>query len=268
MYQTELETAKQIARQAGEIMRRYFYSGQERQLKSDGTPLTFADTAINRLVIEQLKLSFPADIVIGEEESTGGYGLGRRWFCDPIDGTKAYTWGVPTAMFSLALVVDGQPTVGVCYEPMLDKMYWATTEEPAVCNDQPIQVNNQTLDDGILATISSQQRLRRAAPYMDALLDRRPVISMAAFSGAVAKSIRVAEGRFVGYLEELVGPHDMAAVDIIIRQAGGLVTDFSGSKLDYSRLFQGAVVSNKIIHQELTQLVNSSSRGPVQTGIV
>lgn len=268
MYQTELEAAKQIAHQAGEIMRRYFNYDQERQLKADGTPLTVADTTINRLVIEQLEQSFPGDIVIGEEESTGGYGLGRRWFCDPIDGTKAYTWGVPTAMFSLALVVDGKPTMGVCYEPMLDKMYWATTEEPAVCNGQPIQVNSQTLDDGILATISSQQRLRRAAPYMDALLDRRPVISMAAFSGAVAKSIRVAEGRFVGYLEELVGPHDMAAVDIIIRQAGGLVTDFNGSRLDYGRPFQGAIVSNKIIHQELTQLVNSSSRGPVQTGIV
>ena len=94
-------------------MRQYFDIDQEGEWKDDGTPVTIADTAINRLVIERIVEAFPEDGVIGEEESNTEYGMGRKWFCDPIDGTKAYTWGVATAMFSLGLVVDGVPVAGV-----------------------------------------------------------------------------------------------------------------------------------------------------------
>lgn len=257
LYTAELTTAKAIAREAGQIMRRYFDGDQQREIKADGTPLTIADTTVNRLVIERLAAAFPADGVIGEEESTTEYGLGRKWFCDPIDGTKAFTWGVPTAMFSLGLVVDGQPVLGVAYEPMLDKLYWAEVGHGAFCNGQPLRVNNQTLETGILATISSQYRLRREAPYMDELLDRQPGIDMAAFSGAVAKCVRVAEGRFVGYIEELVNAHDMAAVQVMVTEAGGVVCGLDGQPLDYARPFRGAITSNAVVHEALVSLVNS-----------
>lgn len=268
MYKLELETAKHIAYKAGDIMRHYFDRNQYLQLKADGSPLTIADTTINAMVIDELEQVFAEDIIIGEEQSTGGYGPGRRWLCDPVDGTKAFTWGVPTAMFSLALVIDGSPVVGVCYEPILDKMYWATLNGSALCNDKVLSVNNHTLDDGILATISSQLRLRRQAHYIDALLDRQPRINMAAFSGAVAKSVRVAEGRFVGYIEELVNPHDMAAVDLIVSQSGGKVTNFYGGRLDYSRPFQGAIVSNNLVHDELIGLIDQAAAGHRPTGLV
>lgn len=251
MYDSELKVAKSIAEQAGKIMRQYFYEGQQRQIKQDGTPLTIADTLINQLVIAELSKAFAEDIVIGEEASTGTYGPGRRWLCDPIDGTKAFTWGVPTAMFSLGLVIDGRPVLGVCLEPMLDKLYWAVRGEGAFCNGEALKVNNSDLSDGILATISNPYRLRRDAPYMDALLDVSPRIDMATFSGAVAKSIRVAEGRFVGYIEEMVNPHDMAAVDVIVREAGGRITGFNGEELNYTRQFKGAVVSNGLVHDKI-----------------
>lgn len=237
-------------------MRRYFDGDQERVTKEDGSPLTIADTMINRMVIEQLEAALPDDGVIGEEESTTEYGMGRKWFCDPIDGTKAFTWGAPTAMFSLALVVDGQPVMGVCYEPMLDKLYWAVVGGGAYCNDQPIRVNDETLETGILGTISSQYRLRRAAPYIDALLDKN--VNMAAFSGAVAKCVRVAEGRFVGYIEELVNGHEVAASQVIVTEAGGRITGMEGNDLDYSRPFKGAIVSNGIVHDELARIVIAS----------
>lgn len=245
----ELEVAKQIAYEAGDIMRTYFYTDQQTVQKEDGSPVTIADTTINRMVIERLAEVFPGDIVIGEEESTGEYGNGRRWFCDPIDGTKAFTWRVPTAMFSLGFVVDGRPILGVCYEPMLDKLYWAVDGKGAYCNGVSLTVSNETLQQGILATVSSPYRLRREATYMDALLDTN--VEMASFSGAVAKSVRVADGTFVGYLEELVNGHDMAAVQVIVEQAGGKVTGFDGTALDYSLPFKGAIVSNSIVHDDL-----------------
>lgn len=254
-YTAELKTAISIAREAGEVMREYFYGGQQRVIKTDGTPLTIADTTINSLVIKRLAEEFPDDGVIGEEESTAEYGGGRKWICDPIDGTKAFTWGVPTAMFSLALVVDGTPIVGVAYEPMLDQLYRAVRGEGSFCNDQPIHVNATSLDDGILGTISSQYRLRREASYLDSLLDRR--IDMAAFSGAVAKCIRVADGHFVGYIEELVNPHDVAASHVIVTEAGGKITDLAGNDYDYTKPFRGTIVSNGVVHDELVAAVRS-----------
>jgi len=255
-YKVELEVATQIAFKAGKIMRRYFKDGQQRMIKVDGTPLTIADTTINRMVIEELREHFPDDIVVGEEESTGGYGTGRRWLCDPIDGTKAFTWGVPTAMFSLALVIDGRPTVGVAYEPQLEMLYSAVMGEGAFCNAQPLRVNSDSLQSGILATLSSPSRIRNDAAYLREFIDSK--VDMAVFSGAVAKSVRVAEGRFVGYLEEMVNPYDMAAVDVIVTEAGGMLTSFDGKQLDYINGFTGAVVTNGVIHDELLQVINRS----------
>ena len=252
MYKTEVEVAKSIALMAGDIMREYFWADQGREIKEDGTPLTIADTMINSVVIRELAEHFPNDIVIGEEESTGDYSMGRRWFCDPIDGTKAFTWGVPTAMFSLALVVDGKPVLGVCYEPMLDVLYYAVQGGRAYRNDDEIHVNIADLSTGILGTISSQWRIRNEASYLDPLLENHD--EMAAFSGAVAKIVRVAEGRFVGYIEELANAHDIAAAQVILEAAGGVITSLHGEPLDYSKPFKGIVSSNTIVHNELVTI--------------
>jgi fructose-1,6-bisphosphatase/inositol monophosphatase family enzyme len=256
MYERELETAKSIAIKAGKIMRQYFDGNQERSIKDDGTPLTIADTTIHELVQRELKQAFASDGFTSEEGKKQEYGSGRRWFCDPIDGTRAFTWGVPTAMFSLGLVVDGVPTVGVAYEPMLDKMYWAIRGSNAYCNDTRIHVNTTTLGEGIFASISSPYRIRRQAPYLDALLDYPQRIDMATFSGAVAKTVRVADGRFTGYIEELVNAYDMAAVHVILEAAGGMITDLQGRPLDYTAPFKGCIVSNKQVHDELVVICN------------
>jgi myo-inositol-1(or 4)-monophosphatase len=249
----ELEVAKAIAHEAGEVMRTYFYGDQQRTIKQDGTPLTIADTTINTLVIKRLHEAFPDDGVIGEEESTTEYGMGRKWFCDPIDGTKGFTWGVPTAMFSLGFVIDGKPQVGVAYEPITDRLYWAVRGGGAFCNNQPIHVNDQTLEEGIVVTISDHKRIRHGAPYLDELINRG--ITMAAFSGAVSKIVRVAEGRFVGYVEEYLTAYDLAAAHVVVEEAGGRITTLDGEQIDYSRPLRGAVVANQQTHQELVDIL-------------
>lgn len=254
MMTDELETARKIATKAGRIMRHYFYSDQEIKTKPDGTPVTIADTTINHMVIEELAKAFPADDVIGEEESTGEYGMGRKWFCDPIDGTKAYTWGVPTAMFSLALVIDGRPVIGVAYDPFLDEMFWAIKGEGSYRNTIKLQVNNHKLTDGILAIASSPSEIRERLRFIDGFVRSQ---RLATYSGAVHKASRVAQGNFVGYIERHVGAHDMAAVDLIVHEAGGTVTDYDGKLLDYRRPFRGAVVSNSVAQEELLTLLRT-----------
>ena len=165
--------------------------------------------------------------------------------------------GVPTAMFSLGLVIDGNAHLGVTYDPFLDKLYWAIRGSGAFCNNAQIHVNDKTLASGILGIIGSHYRIRNEAPYLDELHRRH--VDMAVFSGAVSKCVRIAEGRFVGYIEELVNAHDMAASQVIIEEAGGTVTAPDGSKIDYSKPFKGAIASNGIVHDELVALVKGNS---------
>lgn len=259
-YSHELEVGKKIALQAGAIMRDYFDSDLLIERKEDDSPLTVADTKINRLVIEELGKEFK-DGVIGEEESTTGYGNGRKWICDPIDGTKAFSWGVPTAMFSLGLVVDGKPVLGVAYDPFLDRMYTAIVGAGSFCNDTPIKVSLGMLAGEYVGVSSSAEQALKDSVYADlvtSLLGKKA--RLACFSGAVYKSCLVAKGKLVGYLERGVSAHDMAAAHVIVEEAGGKVTDFNGGPLDYSKPFSGAIVSNGRAHAELVACVASSEK--------
>lgn len=252
-YITELDFAKSVANKAGKIMRQYFDGDQQKQIKEDGSTVTVADTLINSMVIEELAVAFPHDGLIGEEESTTEYGMGRKWFCDPIDGTKAYTWGTPTSMFSLALVVDGKPVVGVVYDPFLGRMYYAVRGSQSYCDDSPLRVNDKQLKEGVVAVTSSVERMSEGIPYLHTLAAMG--VSMATFSGAIYKAVLVAKGRMVAYVESIVNAHDMAAVQLVVEGAGGKVTGMDGKPLDYSRPFKGAIVTNGTVHGEITKIV-------------
>ncbi len=261
-YTHELEAARSIAKKAGLVMLEYFDGDQQTEMKNDGSPVTVADKLINSMVIAELAKTFPADIVIGEEESTGDYGMGRRWFCDPIDGTKAYTWGTPTAMFSLGLVVDGQPVMGVTYDPFLDKMYWAEIGHGAFCNDESLRVSSLNLEKGILAIASNAREIRHELGWLDRIFEMN--VQTATFSGAVYESVLAARGKFVGYTERLVNGHDMAAAQVIITEAGGRVTDMNGNAYDYSKPFKGTIVSNGVVHDELVAIISAAEHGDTQ----
>lgn len=247
-FKLELVTAISIAKESGQIMLKYFDDEQFVETKEDNSQVTIADKIINSLVISRLSKIFPDDGVIGEEESNSDYGNGRKWFCDPIDGTRGYIWGVPTAMFSLALVIDGKPVVGVVYDPFLDRMYTGIHGERSYCNFKILTVSKLTLKTGVFAVSSSLQSLSKTNHFQKMIDDN---IRLTSFSGAVYKCCLIAKGKLVGYAEHGVNAHDMAAVHIIVVGAGGKITSIEGNDLDYSKPFKGAIVSNRIAHDEI-----------------
>jgi inositol-phosphate phosphatase / L-galactose 1-phosphate phosphatase / histidinol-phosphatase len=256
-YSQELATAKDIAKKAGIIMRTYFEKDVPVERKKDDSPVTKADLEINRLVIEELNKVFD-DGIIGEEESTAEYGMGRRWICDPIDGTRAFTWGVPTAMFSLGLVEDGTPIVGVAYDAFLDRLYEAITKHGSFCNGKSIRVSYQKISGGSVGISSSPEKALNnpsQATLITNLLEKKA--RLASFSGSVYRSCLVAQGKLVGYVEKDINPHDLAAVEVIVKEAGGMVTDFAGNPLDYSKAFKGAIISNTVTHNDLLSCVKN-----------
>lgn len=257
IYGTELQTARALAYEAGTIMRRYFDGDQHIVRKTDGSPVTAADLEVNEVVLQRLGERFPQDGVVGEEASSDMLDQPRLWFCDPVDGTKAFTWGTPTAMFSLALVDGDEPVIGVAYDPFLDRLYHAVKGGGSFCNDAPLHVNDTALEDGTVVISSRVRKLIQEPPaYARGLAAGG--IDMATFSGAVYKSMLVAKGRMVGYVEEGVGTYDMAAAHLIVTEAGGRITGIDGAELDYRAGFRGAIVSNGLTHERLVAYAAAS----------
>ncbi len=152
-YTSELEIAKELAKQAGGIMLQYFNSAAANPtLKSDRTIVTKADTEINDLVIRVLADKTPTYSVWGEEQSSIINGSEYTWVCDPVDGTQPFSKVIPISTFSLALVnKDGQSVLGVVYDPFQDRLYEAAIGQGAFLNGNKIQVSSKSNLEGALS---------------------------------------------------------------------------------------------------------------------
>ena len=255
MYEKELEVAKGLAKEAGEIMLKYFEGDLGTKFKENNTPVTKADLEINELVIEELNKAFPEDGIVAEERSTAEYGMGRRWVCDPIDGTVAFVWGLATSMFSLALVVDGEPHVAVAYDPYLQRLYTSIKNQGSFVNEKKLEVSERTeIVRSHIAVTSSAKKIREAK-FVQRLIDADAY--MPVFSGCVHKSCQVARGQFDGYIEIAVSGYDTAAVTLLVEEAGGKVTGIDGEPLDFSKPFKGAIISNGHLHDKLVEICNA-----------
>lgn len=252
-YDGLLVFASELAREAGVIMRQYFHDTDQRiSLKADLTPVTVADTLVNEMVIQRVRETYPSHGVLGEEASSHS---DRRelWVCDPIDGTDGFTIGLPTAVFSLAYVVDGVPQLAVIFDPFQDRLYSAVKGRGATCNGRPLHVSQRSMKASIIAVGGSFSDVERNAELYKAAISRGATFRM--FSGLVFKGGLIAEGKIDGVLFAYGGAHDIAAVKLIVEEAGGKVTDVYGEEQRYDRPISGAIVSNGLIHDELVRLV-------------
>jgi len=247
-----LEFAKRIALQAGDIMLEHFHAEVEHREKADKTIVTVADEAINQMVIDEVEKAYPDHSVFGEEASTDKQSE-LAWVCDPIDGTVPYANGAPVSVFSLALVKDGEPIIGVVYEPFMKRMYSAKKGEGAFLNNEPISVSNLGLERH--ATLNIEWWPEAEYDIDTALhnisLDTKAYVLH--LGCVVNAACWVAWGRyeacvFAGTKGKNV---DIAAVKVIVEEAGGKVTDINGNEQRYDGDINGAIISNGKIHDEL-----------------
>lgn len=253
--QTLLDFAQRTAREAGGIMRRYFDANdKEVQLKSDATTVTIADKLINQLVIDRVTAAFPEHGVLAEEGSNR-QDRKKLWVCDPIDSTNEFILGMPVAMFSLAYVVDGEPLIAVMYEPQLDKIFTAVKGEGAREDNRPIQVSDcQFLNDARVAFSPRLQNIFAHETFYKSLLAAgvKPMLLPGeAFRGGLTASGKIDAHYFPGR-----SAHDVAALKLIVEEAGGKVTDLYGQTQRYDKKIYGAIVSNGHLHDALVQLMH------------
>ena len=247
--------ASQLAREAGKIITEYFFNADRSdiQQKSNKTLVTEADIQINQLVIDRLQAAYPEHGVLGEEQS---YEADRRelWVCDPIDGTHGLTQGVPTALFSLAYVVDGVPQAAVMFDPFQDLLFSAVRGGGAFCNGRQVRVSDRRELTGATVGITAsyaQARLRQAT--YDWLAEQDASLLMV--PGNVFKSGLLTRGLIDGYIFPGRSAHDIAAAALIVAEAGGRVTDLDGHEQRYDGTIRGAIISNGHIHDTLVEAV-------------
>lgn len=262
-FKKEFDFAKELAIEAGGIMRRYFRAEDIGvQWKEDSSPVTVADLAINDLVIEKVKNHFPDHGVIGEEASLDVLGK-YVWVVDPIDGTIPFSISIPVSTFSLALVdrEDGQPVVAVAYDPQLDHLYSAMKGHKTSFNDISVKASSKLdLKDAYISVIGSfnEDASFHEGNLVRAARDKWNARSFNLLSQVYAAT-KVASGELAASIFRYGSPWDSAAAALLVIEAGGVVTDFEGKTRRYDDWGNGCILSaNQSVHDEVLSLVNAS----------
>ncbi len=221
------------AREAGALALRYFNDGVERWTKShDGSPVSEADIAVDRLLHDRLLAARPDYGWLSEETEDDPARLAKRrvWIVDPIDGTRAFLKQIPEFAVCAALVEDGEPIAGVVYNPAADELYEATRDGGARLNDRPIAASGET--DLARAHYLASRRTLENQNWP------RPAASIqSTWMNSIAyRMVLVGSGRYdAAFSLTPKSDWDIAAADLIVREAGGRSTTRAGEAFRFNR---------------------------------
>jgi myo-inositol-1(or 4)-monophosphatase len=228
-----LQTAEDAARDAGRVLLEHYEHIERASVRSKSTArdlVTAADVAAERVIVERLRRECPGHAIEAEEETHDPLDSRPRWFVDPLDGTVNFVHGIPVFSVSIALFAGNTPLVGVVHVPRLAETFTARRGGGAFLGARRLRVSNAaTLAESVLATGFPYRRNElehnNVANFDRLILAIRGIRRMG--SAAVDLAF-VAAGRFDGYWELHLSPHDLAAGALLVREAGGVVTDVHG----------------------------------------
>ncbi|MDR2012440.1 MAG: inositol monophosphatase [Rhodanobacter sp.] len=226
-----LTIATRAARAAGQIILRYMNRLDSLDVieKQRHDYVSEVDRLAEAEIIRELKRAFPRDAMLGEESGLSGDSR-NVWAIDPLDGTHNYLRGFPHFCVSIGLIENGEPTLGVVYDPLRDELFTGDKGNGAYLNDRRIRVGKRDGLEGTLLVTGFPYRQRR---HLDAQIGMtRTLLAQAEDirrTGSAALDIAyVAAGRVDGFYEIGLYPWDMAAACVLVREAGGRYCDFTG----------------------------------------
>ncbi|MBU0706496.1 MAG: inositol monophosphatase family protein [Patescibacteria group bacterium] len=251
--------AQNLAKRGGEKLTENFGKLKRNKIQSKGAHdlVTVLDKEVEQMYVNAIKKQFPDHGIIGEEGSSKNEDAEYVWILDPLDGTRNYTIEVPFYATTICLLKDKEPVVTVIYVPPLDKLYSAAAGQGAFLNGQKIHVSNETelIKSSILYCHSTDQHGVEAAEKYAAKL-KMAAFNADRFRSAGAEMGMVAEGLAEAYLLDGLPVWDLAAGALLIREAGGKATDFSGRQ--WKPGDKNILVSNGTgIHWEILKILAS-----------
>jgi myo-inositol-1(or 4)-monophosphatase len=247
-----LTVASEAANAAGMIIRENWQEPKQIEHKGAIDLVTTVDRDSERCIVDILRRHFPEHSILAEEQTNWlGANNDYRWIIDPLDGTTNFAHGYPHFCVSIALEFSGEVILGFVYDPLRDECFQATLGSGATLNGGPIHISaTQELDKSLLATGFPYDHRENADSYLSyfkAFTMRSQGIRR---SGSAALDLcYVAAGRLDGFWELKLKPWDVAASALIVKEAGGLMSDFVGRS--FSITGNQTLASNGVIHGEM-----------------
>lgn len=226
------------------------------QTKSLNSLVSYVDVEAEKMLVDGLKKIVPEAGFLTEEETTNQEKGDQYWIIDPLDGTTNYLHGLPLYAISIAFVQNDEVVIGVVYEIGNDELFYAWKGGGAFLNDAPMAVSQkEPLKNALLATGFPYHDFSKMPHYMNLLQDCfQYTRGMRRFGSAATDLAYVACGRFEGFFEYGLNPWDVAAGVLLVTEAGGYVSGFTGG--NDSIYGKEILASNKLIQNELFDLVN------------
>ena len=255
-----LKSVERIAREAGDILMDYYGEIHHIDYKGVGDIVTEADKTSEKLITERLESRFPDYAILGEEFGMSAVQSDNCWVTDPLDGTANYAARCPIFAVAIGLLHNGEPVLGVVFDPYTDRMFSAVKGTGATLNGAPIHVNDREKLDPIGLFGFGSPVIEILHPFIQKCGKGRSL-------GSAALHIcSVATGYFDGSFDLYTKLWDIAAAAVILQEAGGRITQPSGELLfplsSNASAYQGHDVpflaTNTGIHEECLRLLEEN----------
>jgi len=251
-----LKTAITAAKAAGRIQKKHYGKALDIQFKSKNklNLVTKVDRECERTVLTILQKRFPTHNFWGEESGRGAGTSEYTWFVDPLDGTTNYAHSYPFFCCSIGLVKNDQPIAGVIYDVLRDECFTAEKSKGAFLNGKRLKVSSaKTLGESLVCT-GFAYAVRETHYNLDNFQKFVLTSQGVRRDGSAALNLAyVAAGRFDGFWERGIQAWDMAVGVLLVKEAGGKVTDITGGP--YNLMAQNALASNGKIHRQIFRIL-------------
>ena len=251
------------AKRAARGLVRDFGEVEQLQVSQKGPAdfVSIADTRAERTLYEELSHARPGyGFLMEESGAKAGTDPDHRWLVDPLDGTANFLHGIPHFCISIGLQREDEVIAGVIYDPVKDETFWADKGLGAFLNDRRLRVSaRRNMNEAVIATgipFLGREGHRPFLAEMESVMAQ--VAGIRRFGAAALDLAYVAAGRFDGFWESGLEPWDMGAGIIIVREAGGFITDLDGGD---SMLTKGTIAASNVnLHKPLLDLLGEARR--------
>lgn len=243
---------------AGKILQHYFNGDFRISSKTTINDLvTEADKGAEAAIFKVIRDKFPQHFILSEESGEMATDSNIKWIIDPLDGTVNFAHGIPICAVSIGVEKDGELIMGTVYNPFMNEYFFAERGAGAFLNDKPIHISQKSqLASACLVTGFPYQWEENSTtnPMRTFEYFIKQGLPVRRLGSAALDLCWVACGRFDGFYEHSLNAWDAAAGFVIVEEAGGRVTDFSGNR--YSPYQKTLIATNGLIHDDLTNVVN------------
>lgn len=260
-----LEVALTMCRDAGKVLLEHFDRGEQNtRSKGRGNVVTDADMAAEALILDRLREEYPEHAILSEESGaeTRMEDTPWLWVVDPLDGTRNFASGIPHFAVNVALCYGADPVVGVTYDPIRNERFWAVRGRGAHLNDRPLRASAAPTVAASVMGIDLGYDDARAIALLDLVRQIFPAVESVRMMGSGALGVAyAAAGRYDLYVHHFLYPWDVAPGILLMREAGGVITDRDGGPVSIGS--EGIIAGSEAAHADFLQLAATVPwRGP------